>query len=115
MRDRPRPGWVAYLGCYALFLVVIALALLALDIWRLVLPDIGARFLSNGYVLSGLYAPAVVVLGVALFIVVMASEPYLRMGLEKQRLLHRFGRVAVPLFVVVVAGFVCRFLFPPIG
>jgi hypothetical protein len=37
------------------------------------------------------------------------------MGLEKQRLLHRFGRVAVPLFVVVVAGFVCRFLFPPIG
>lgn len=116
MRDRPRPRGIAYLACYALFVVIIALAVAALDIWRLVLPDVGARVVTNGYVLSALYAPAVVVLGLGLFILVIASEPYLRTGLEKGKLAGRFGRVAVPLFVGVLAGLLCRFVFfPPIG
>jgi hypothetical protein len=43
-------------------------------------------------------------LGLGLFILVMAAEPYLRHGMERRQLLRRFGRLALPLVIAGALG-----------
>jgi hypothetical protein len=51
-----------------------------------------------------------VLLALALFILVMAAEPYLRGGIRRQRVVQRFARIAVPLGVVGIIGEVINLL-----
>ena len=43
-------------------------------------------------------------LGLGLFILAMAAEPYLHNGVRRHQLLRRFARLAVPLAVAGIAG-----------
>lgn len=105
--DRPR--WHGYLYCYLLFTGVIALALLVLLIWRLDVLMLLALVVGSPWVLGAVYPALVTVLGLSLFVVVMACEPYLRRGVVTHEVTRRFRRFAVPLAIAFVIGIVARF------
>ncbi len=116
MEAHGRPGVRHYVLCYALFLVVLALCLLAFVVWRQAIFDLLGATYGSGYDIGKAYTDATIeqvaslLIGLILFIVVVASEPYLRGGLTLHRHLdlrqelRRFTRLALPLAVAIVVG-----------
>ena len=101
---------VDYLICYALYAVLLVLCYFIFVTWTsLVLGLIGV-FLGPTVANSTIYSFFLVLLGLALFILIMAAEPYLRGGIRRQRVVQRFARFAVPLVVVEIVGEVINLL-----
>ena len=70
-------------------------------------PDFFApvRSISQSIVCSEpVYAGTITLLGLGLFIFVMAAEPYLRNGIARRQLLRRFLRLAIPVAIAAVIG-----------
>ena len=88
-RWSPRP--VNYVACYALYALLVTLGVTVLFIWpTTILALIGAF------------------IGLSLFTLVIAGEPYLRSGMRRRQLRHRFVRLAVPLGILSVFGLVLQ-------
>src|SRR5919199_4559994 len=95
---------VDYLICYALYAVLLVLCYFVFVTWTsLVLGLIGA-FLGPTVANSAISSFFLVLLGLALFILIMVADPYLRGGIRRQRVVQRFARFAVPLVVVEIVG-----------
>jgi hypothetical protein len=70
-------------------------------IWRNAVLALLAAFMGRNQANRLIYLASMALLGLALFILVMAAGPYLRSGLERQQLMRRFRKLAIPL---VIAG-----------
>ena len=108
IRD-PRPlDWAL---CYSLYVALIVLAYLVLFVvWRRVIIalvgiSLGARTQSSAAYLFPMF-----LMGLGMFVLVMAAEPYLRGGVQRGEHVQRFGRMAVPLVVGGVAGLLVQAL-----
>ncbi len=102
------PGFREYAACYALYLCLLALSGLAFFL----LYD-AAQYLFpvllgwEHIVAAGLTVDlAIVVIGGSLFVLLILGESYLRTGVERRDLGRRFLRLAVPLVVASVVGYV---------
>jgi hypothetical protein len=96
-----KPHAWRYAACYALFLVVLGLSVLDFVIWwqaLLVLVGVGITAPEIG---PAVWAVGIVLVGLAMFALVMVAEPYLRAGVRRQQLGRRFVRLAA---IVVVVG-----------
>ena len=102
---RKQPTWLEYLACYSLYILLIVggAATLFLVLRPAVLALI-VMLLGQSRANRIVYLAAITLLGLGLFILVMAAEPYLRRGLERQQLLPRFVRLAAPVVIAAVLG-----------
>jgi hypothetical protein len=96
--------WQHYVGCYLLFALLLVLDIAALLIWRVTILVLLGTFIGPSPANSSIYDFSMVVLGIALFGLIIAAEPYLRNGVKQGRLLYRFARLAVPLGLFGMLG-----------
>lgn len=101
---RHQPRAAEYLLCYAFFLVTIGLSYAAFLVWRATSVLLIYAVLGGGDANFGIYAATMVVIGLALFCVVMWAEPYLRKGVERGDLGMHFVCVALPLGGAIALG-----------
>ena len=96
------PTLRSYVACYALYIgLIIPGTVVVLMIWRSAILAMLAAFMARSQANRLIYLASMTLLGLGLFILVIAAEPYLRNGLERQQLLRRFRKLAIPL---VIAG-----------
>ena len=99
-----RPTRTDYVACYALYALLLALDVAVLLIWRVTILVLIGRFIGPSSANAGIYDFSLVVLGIALFGVILAAEPYLRNGVKQGRLFYRAARLAVPLGLFGILG-----------
>jgi hypothetical protein len=104
-QPKQKPSWQAYLACYALYflLIVAGVATLFLILRPALLALIG-MLLGQSQANRIVYLATITLSGLGLFILVMAAEPYLRNGVERQQLIRRFLRIAAPVIVAAILG-----------
>ena len=91
-----------YLACYALYIVLLIPGTVGvLLLWRNAILVLLAAFMSRSQANRLIYLASMALLGLCGFILVVAADPYLRNGVERQQLLRRFRKLAIPL---VIAG-----------
>ncbi|HWQ14758.1 MAG TPA: hypothetical protein VNL77_18310 [Roseiflexaceae bacterium] len=96
------------LAFFALYIVLIVLGLfVGLVVWREALFFVFYQWIAlDIWWARFLYMLAVVVGAIALVAGLLVAEPYLHGGKARGQLLHRFLRVAVPLAVLGVVGWI---------
>src|SRR5215213_1050442 len=95
-----KPTWRGYLACYALYIgLIIPGSIAVLLIWRNAVLALLAAFLGRSQANRLIYLASMALLGLGLFILVMAAGPYLRSGVERQQLMRRFRKLALPLLI----------------
>ena len=95
------PRLVDYVVCYGLYALLLAGSVVTLLIWRVTILLMIATWIGQSSVNASIYAVSMIMIGLGLFMLVIAAEPYLRNGVKRGLLMHRFMRVALP---VVAAG-----------
>ena len=83
---------------------LLALDVAVLLIWRVTILVLIGRFIGPSPANTGIHNFSLVVLGIALFGLIIAAEPYLRNGVKQGRLLYRAARLAVPLGIFGILG-----------
>jgi hypothetical protein len=97
---KTEPTLRGYLACYALYLALIIPGTVAVFlIWRNAIIALLAAFLQGSQANRLIYLASMALLGLGGFILVMAAEPYLRLGLQRQQLMRRFWKLAIPLVI----------------
>jgi hypothetical protein len=86
---------------YGLLLVGSVATLL---IWRITILLMLATWLGISSVNGSIYAVSLIVIGLGLFMLVIAAEPYLRNGVKRGQLMSRFARVALPIAATGLLG-----------
>lgn len=114
-RDRRPPTGRAYLACYGLFVVLLLLCYGLFLVWRETVFMAMVAIGGTGNATSALYGLIVVFIGLGLFVVAMAGEPYLRKGVVLRRLGDRFLKLAGPLAGIIVLGLAIQQLIRLIG
>ena len=100
-----KPTWRGYLACYALYIGLIIPGTIAVFLfWRNAILALLAAFLGRSQANRLIYLASMTLLGLGLFILVMAAGPYLRSGVERQQLLRRFRKLAIPLVIAGALG-----------
>jgi hypothetical protein len=100
-----RPAALAYVACYVLYAMLFALAIVDIAlIWRRAILALLATFMPGSDANRLIYLGSIALLGLAVFILIMAAEPYLRNGVRRHQLVRRFIRLAVPLVVIGAVG-----------
>jgi hypothetical protein len=99
------PTWQVYLACYGLyFLLIIAGVATLFLVLRPALLALIIALLGESQANRLVYSATITLLGLGLFIFVMAAEPYLRNGIARRQLLRRFLRLAIPVAIAAVIG-----------
>jgi hypothetical protein len=99
-----QPRRLDYVASYVLYALLLALDIAVLLIWRVTILVLIATFIGPSPANSGIYDFSLVVLGLALFGLIIAAEPYLRNSVKQGRLLYRAARLAVPLGMFGMLG-----------
>ena len=99
-----QPRRLDYVACYVLYALLLALDIAVLLIWRVTILVLIATFIGPSPANSAIYGFSLVVLGIALFGLIIAAEPYLRNGVKQGRLLYRSARLALPLGLFGMLG-----------
>jgi hypothetical protein len=86
---------------YGLLLVGSVVTLL---IWRVTILLLIATWIGVSSVNGSIYAVSLIVIGLGLFMLVIAAEPYLRSGVKRGQLMRRFVRVALPVAAAGLLG-----------
>jgi hypothetical protein len=105
IRPNEQPTWLAYLACYVLYILLIVASVASL--FLVVRPALLAlidMLLGESRANRIVYLGTITLLGLGLFILVMAGEPYLRNGVVRRQLLRRFIRLAAPVVVAAILG-----------
>jgi hypothetical protein len=105
IKSSKQATWVDYLVCYVLYVLLIlgGVAALIMVVRPAILALIVA-LLGNSQANRIIYLASMTLLGLGLFILIMAAEPYLRNGIERRQLLRRFIRIATPVIVASILG-----------
>lgn len=103
-QDQRRPV-AQYVLCYTLFAVLMALSIVVIfGIWNNTLAMLVKRYVEKPWAYNAYQNFGLIGLTVLGFVLVMAAEPYLRHGVERNKLLPRFGKLALPLVLAGAAG-----------
>lgn len=105
------PTWRAYALSLGLFLVLLFVGYLAIFvIWREALLAMLAVVLQGRHwsISRLFYMLGIVVFAVVGFVFLLASEPYLRGGVERHDLRRRFLRLLLPLVAITLIGMLVR-------
>jgi hypothetical protein len=86
---------------YGLLLVGSVVTLL---IWRVTILLLIATWIGVSSVNGSIYAVSMIVIGLSLFMLVIAAEPYLRNGVKCGQFMRRFARVALPVAAAGLLG-----------
>jgi hypothetical protein len=105
-RSRPKPSFLAFTGCYAVYVLVIALSVVDFLIVRAAAGAIAGYLVRDITLNQLIYAAPQFVFGLVLFALVIGGEPYLRNGVQKGALIGRGLRLIVPLVILGVVGIV---------
>ncbi|MBA3943258.1 MAG: hypothetical protein H0X37_01695 [Herpetosiphonaceae bacterium] len=105
-----REQMLAYLVCYGLLLLLLALSILVFFVWRAAILAMIAAFMGRSPANSLVYLVPMTLLGIVLFLFIMAAETYLRTGVERRQLRRRFTRFVVPLIIALVVALLLRTL-----
>jgi hypothetical protein len=100
----------SYLLCYALLAVLFALTIALIFAWSQALVALISVLIGRSFANRAIYQVSLVLVVLALFIVFMGAEPYLRNGVQKGVLVRRFSRVAIPMGIALVVAFAIRVL-----
>src|SRR5919205_942377 len=92
-RWSPRP--VNYVGCYALYALLVVLGVTVLFIWPTTVVALIGAFIGLSEANELIYMLSNLLLGLSLFVLVMAGEPYLRHGVQCRPLGHA-ARASAP-------------------
>ena len=105
IQPKKQPTWLEYLACYGLYLLLIVGGAATLFlVMRPALLALIVMLLGQSRANRIVYLAAITLLGLGLFILVMAAEPYLRNGVARRQLLRRFIRLASPVVVAAILG-----------
>jgi len=100
-----------YVLCYTLFAVLMGLSIVVIfGIWNNTLGMLVKRYVEKPWAFNAYQNFGLIGLTVLGFMLVMAAEPYLRHGVERNQLLQRFGRLALPLVLAGAAGLLLQVL-----
>src|SRR5919202_4809173 len=102
------PRAVNYVGCYALYALLVVLGVTVLFIWPTTVVALIGAFIGLSEANELIYMLSNLLLGLSLFTLVIAGEPYLRSGIRRRQLRRRFVRLAVPLGILSVFGLVLQ-------
>jgi hypothetical protein len=102
----PPPRRADYVVCYALLVVLIALCYATFQVWRITLQLWFISMFGQSYGDQLLYSLLILLIGIVLFVLVIAGEPYLRGGVRRREVLPRFLRLAVPVGIAVAIGLI---------
>lgn len=105
---RHNPSFRDYGACYALVLVIMALAYVTFLVWTQALLLLVGVAIDTIWVRPGVYGFGILFVGFALFILLMIAEPYLRGGVHRGSLGRRFRRLAAILGGFLVLGLVAE-------
>jgi hypothetical protein len=94
----------SYVACYAFYALLVALGVTVLFIWPTTIVALIGAFIGLSEANELIYMLSNLLLGLSLFALVMAGEPYLRHGVHRRQLRRRFVRLAVPLGLLTVLG-----------
>jgi hypothetical protein len=95
---------LAYLACYSLYALLLVGSVVTLLIWRVTILLMIATWIGVSSVNGSIYAVSMIVIGLGLFMLVIAAEPYLRNGVKRGQLMRRFVRVALPVAAAGLLG-----------
>ncbi len=98
------PTPLAYLACYSLYVLLLVGSVVTLWIWRVTILLMIATWIGVSSVNGSIYAVSMIVIGLGLFMFVIAAEPYLRNGVKRGQLMRRYVRVALPVVAVGMLG-----------
>ena len=98
------PTPLAYLVCYSLYILLLVGSVVTLLIWRVTILLMIATWIGVSSVNGSIYAVSMIVIGLGLFMLVIAAEPYLRNGVKHGQLMRRFVRVALPVAAAGLLG-----------
>lgn len=99
-------NYAPYAACYLYFALLLVLEYGVFSVWRWALLEFSVRVTSAGRGGAFVYGVGLIVLVMALLLVALGAEPYLRAGVERRRLLRRFNKLAAGCIVGGVLGFV---------
>ena len=94
----------SYGACYALYILLVALSAAVLFIWPTTILALIGAFIGLSTANELIYMLSNLLLGLSLFVVVIAGAPYLHSGIRRRQVRRRFVRVAVPLGGLVALG-----------
>lgn len=98
------PRRLGYVICYGLYALLLALDMTVLLIWRVTILVLIATLIGPGPANSSVYDFSLIMLGLVLFGLIIAAEPYLRNGVKQGLLLYRFACLAIPLGLFGLLG-----------
>lgn len=109
-KRRRDPGTRMYAVCYVLWLVIVAISVAALFVFRetavpLLSLIVGPTPWAQAIILLG-----TMVSGIVLVVVALGAEPFLRYGVERGQLMRNFVLLALPLMLVCGAGLLIQWL-----
>ena len=99
-----QPTVVEYVACYGLYAVLLVLCYVLFLVWKEMFILLLSALSHNNFSNTALYGLIVVLIGLVLFVVAMGSEPYLRTGVARGKLLQRFAMVAGSLGGIIALG-----------
>ena len=99
-----RPPRGLYVVCYVGYAVVLALSYFVFVVWREVVALLVGMLLSYQSSSQAVYGLFVVLIGLGLFGLVMAAEPFLRKGVTRGDLRGRLAKVILPLAGAIIVG-----------
>ena len=102
--DVRSPIRLDYVACYSLYGLLFVCSVVTLLIWRVTILLMIATWIGLSPANGSIYAVSMIAIGLGLFMLVIAAEPYLRNGVKRGQLMHRFVRVALPVAAAGLLG-----------
>lgn len=103
--------WMRNVAVWGLWLVLLVLAFIVFYvIWLRAFFEVYYVWLSLGDASRLAYELTMIVLTFGMVVLITVGEPYLAAGARKNRLLRRFGFIAIPLLIAGAVGLVIPLL-----
>src|SRR5260370_38411093 len=100
----------SYVACYALYALLLVLSYVVFVIWsQTILLALGV-LVDQQQATPALWGLGMLIVGISLYLLVLAAEPYLRNGVPNRQLRARFLRIAGPMIAVILVAVVAQSL-----
>jgi len=99
-----------YAVCYVLWLVIVAISVAALFVFRETVVPLLSLIVGPTPWAQAIILLGTMVSGIVLVVVALGAEPFLRYGMERGQLMRNFVLLALPLVLVCGAGLLIQWL-----
>ena len=113
--QRTQPRGADYVVCYALYAAILVLGYVVYLVWKKTALFVVLAIFGGGQATSATYGTVGLLVLIALFVVAMIAEPYLRTGVRCGQTSHRFTVLATSLGLVIALGLALQVLLSALG